>query len=93
MKTSSCQAWAVGDPAQIVDVPANTTDGNGNLITGAKATKVLFPDDPSNVHHSYINDHVKMRVGPCWSERAPHSPLARAPVVEYSRQRQLQLPR
>ncbi len=55
-------AWAVGDPAQIVDVPANTTDGNGNLIQGAKATKVLFPDDPSNVHHSYINDHVKMRV-------------------------------
>ena len=55
-------AWAVGDPAQIVDVPANATDGNGDLIKGAKATKVLFPDDPSNVHHSYINDHVKMRV-------------------------------
>src|ERR671920_2330925 len=55
-------AWAVGDPAQIVDVPANTTDGSGNLIKGAKATKVLFPDDPSNVHHSYINDHVKMRI-------------------------------
>jgi hypothetical protein len=55
-------AWAVGDPAQIVDVPANTTDGEGNLIKGAKATKVLFPEDPSNVHHSYINDHVKMRI-------------------------------
>src|SRR5688572_13153933 len=55
-------AWAIGDPAQIVDVPANATDGSGNLIKGAKATKVLFPDDPSNVHHSYINDHVKMRV-------------------------------
>ncbi len=55
-------AWAVGDPAQIVDVPANTTDGSGNLVKGAKATKILFPDDPSNVHHSYINDHVKMRV-------------------------------
>ena len=23
---------------------------------------MLFPDDPSNVHHSYMNDHVKMRV-------------------------------
>jgi manganese oxidase len=55
-------AWAVGDPAQVVDVPANTTDGNGDLIKGAKASKVLFPDDPSNVHHSYLNDHVKMRV-------------------------------
>ena len=32
------------------------------MIKGAKATKVLFPDDPSNVHHSYLNDHVKMRV-------------------------------
>jgi manganese oxidase len=55
-------SWAIGDPAQIVDKPANTTDKLGNLITGRKATKVLYPDDPSNVHHSYIGDPVKMRV-------------------------------
>jgi hypothetical protein len=55
-------AWTVGDPAQIVDKPANTTDANGFLILGPKATKVLYPDDPSNVHHSYIGDHVKMRI-------------------------------
>lgn len=55
-------SWTVGDPAQIVDVPANTTDANGNLITGRKATKVLYPDDPSNVHHSYMGDQVKFRV-------------------------------
>ncbi len=55
-------SWAIGDPAQIVDVPANTTDKLGNLIPGRKATKVLYPDDPSNVHHSYIGDPVKMRV-------------------------------
>ncbi|HEX3186057.1 MAG TPA: hypothetical protein VHQ94_14760 [Pyrinomonadaceae bacterium] len=55
-------SWTVGDPAQIVDVPANTTDANGKLILGRKATKVLYPDDPSNVHHSYIGDPVKMRV-------------------------------
>ncbi|HKS10385.1 MAG TPA: hypothetical protein VJS13_12615, partial [Pyrinomonadaceae bacterium] len=55
-------SWAIGDPAQIVDTPANTTDGSGNLIKGPKATKVLYPDDPSNVHHSYIGDPVKMRV-------------------------------
>src|SRR5689334_3003945 len=55
-------AWTVGDPAQIVDVPANTTDAFGKLITGRKATKALYPDDPSNVHHSYIGDPVKMRV-------------------------------
>ena len=23
---------------------------------------MFFPDDPSNVHHSYINDHIKFRV-------------------------------
>jgi hypothetical protein len=57
-------AWAVGDPAQIVDTPANAgVDDTGKLPTpGAKATKVLYPEDPSNVHHSYLNDHVKMRV-------------------------------
>ncbi len=55
-------SWTVGDPAQIVDKPANTTDSTGKLITGRKATKVLYPDDPSNVHHSYIGDQVKFRI-------------------------------
>ncbi|HEX8148785.1 MAG TPA: hypothetical protein VF591_16505 [Pyrinomonadaceae bacterium] len=55
-------AWAVGDPAQLVDVPADAKKPDGTLKTGGKATKVLYPDDPSNVHHSYIGDHVKMRV-------------------------------
>jgi hypothetical protein len=52
----------LGDPAQIVDIPANTRNSAGALITGPKATKVFFPDDPSNVHHAYMNDNVKMRV-------------------------------
>jgi hypothetical protein len=51
-------AWAVGDPAQLVDIPANASNPAMNVV----ATKVLYPDDPSNVHHSYLNDHVKMRV-------------------------------
>jgi hypothetical protein len=66
-------SWVIGDPAQIVDVPANapcTEDqlrhpddfGGCTPTPGRKATKVLFPDDPSNVYHSYIGDHVKMRV-------------------------------
>ena len=29
---------------------------------GYKATKALYPDDPSNVYHSYMNDHVKFRI-------------------------------
>ncbi|HEV3468317.1 MAG TPA: hypothetical protein VG148_03280 [Pyrinomonadaceae bacterium] len=57
-------AWTVGDPAQLVDRPASTqVDKEGNRIAGALgATKVFFPDDPSNVYHSYLNDPVKMRV-------------------------------
>ncbi|HEX8720343.1 MAG TPA: hypothetical protein VF736_06865, partial [Pyrinomonadaceae bacterium] len=57
-------AWTIGDPAQLVDIPASAQiDANGQKIPGApRATKVLYADDPSNVHHSYLNDHVKMRV-------------------------------
>lgn len=55
-------SWAIGDPAMVVDVPANATDGTGNLIPGRKATKAFYADDPSNVYHSYLRDHVKFRV-------------------------------
>ncbi len=81
-------SWAVGDPAMVVDVPANvscgprTPDPNAigqdpnfplfvkNLRDGVpcvplpnpKATKAFFPDDPSNVYHSYLRDHTKFRV-------------------------------
>ncbi|HEX7285135.1 MAG TPA: multicopper oxidase domain-containing protein [Candidatus Angelobacter sp.] len=54
-------SWAVGDPAMVVDVPANAPDAFGRVIPGPKATKAFYPDDPSNVHHSYIGDHVKFR--------------------------------
>ncbi len=97
-------AWSVGDPAILVDRPANvmkqpppppspakpplpppptpctaaqlagtTTNDCVNArqpATGtpytlaplAKATRAYYPDDPSNVYHSYINDHVKFRI-------------------------------
>ncbi|HEX7830921.1 MAG TPA: copper oxidase [Thermoanaerobaculia bacterium] len=63
-------SWSVGDPAMIVDVPANAPctkaqiqNNVTNCFTVAKkATKVLYPDDPSNVYHSYLRDHVKFRV-------------------------------
>ena len=42
-------SWAVADPAMVVDFPANS---------GKPATKALYPDDPSNVYHSYMGDHV-----------------------------------
>ncbi len=55
-------AWAVGDPAILVDHPANTEP---------RATRALYPDDPSNVYHSYMRDHVKFRVMNAGSV-APH---------------------
>jgi hypothetical protein len=84
-------AWSVGDPAMVVDRPANSlrdnivglppckigsaedTIANGlrdgrcdetrkDVPPGYKATVAFYPADPSNVHHSYIGDHVKMRV-------------------------------
>ena len=60
---------AVGDPAMLVDMPANMglencdIGGNPNAcaVVGPKATKAFFPDDPSNVHHSYQHDRVVFR--------------------------------
>jgi hypothetical protein len=54
----------------VVDVPANTgleacapdgTTGCPVAARGPKATKAFYPDDPSNVHHAYVNDFVKFR--------------------------------
>ena len=45
-------SWANGDPAMLVERdPKNTL----------KAVNALYPDDPSNVHHSYIGDAVRFR--------------------------------
>ena len=55
-------SWAVGDPAMIVDIPANADiDLNGEPDPGPKATVALFPDDPSNVHHGYLGDRTVFR--------------------------------
>ncbi|HWM91601.1 MAG TPA: copper oxidase [Thermoanaerobaculia bacterium] len=62
-------SWAVGDPAMVVDIPASKPctieqlrEGrNCQPQQGRKATKAFFPDDPSNVYHSYLNEHVKFR--------------------------------
>ena len=45
------ESWVNGDPAMLVKV---------DPVTG-KANQALFPDDPSNVHHSYIGDPVRFR--------------------------------
>jgi hypothetical protein len=44
------ESWAGGDPAMVVKKNANGV-----------ATEALYPDDPSNVHHSYLGDPVRFR--------------------------------
>jgi hypothetical protein len=53
-------SWAVGDPAMVVDRPANM-QAPGMPFAGMAAQKAYFPDDPSNVYHSYLNDRVVIR--------------------------------
>ncbi len=61
-------SYTVGDPAQLVDIPANVgleTLKPGELpppgATGPKASKALYTEDPANIHHSYTGDFAKIR--------------------------------
>jgi hypothetical protein len=55
-------SWVLGDPAMVVDMPASVNaNGMGVVENPQFATKAYYPDDPSNVHHSYLNDRVKFR--------------------------------
>ncbi|MBO1075020.1 cupredoxin domain-containing protein [Roseomonas marmotae] len=57
-------AWAGGDPALVVDVPANAQLGSDNQSRAPDApisTRALYPDDPSNTFGSYLGDRVMLR--------------------------------
>jgi len=63
-------SFAVGDPAMLVDVPANAGlefcspqpgDPFCERDESIRATYAKYPDDPANVTHSYIGDYVKFR--------------------------------
>lgn len=56
-------SWAGGDPALLVDVPANAQLGPDNRRNPAapSSTRALYPDDPSNTFSSYLGDRVVMR--------------------------------
>ncbi|HET8538634.1 MAG TPA: hypothetical protein VFL83_02060 [Anaeromyxobacter sp.] len=61
-------SFTVGDPAVLVNNPANLgleNVGPGQTppaaAMGPKATAAFYPDDPANVHHSYTSDFVKFR--------------------------------
>jgi hypothetical protein len=73
-------SWAVGDPAMLVDRPANgsaicvkgsTACPTATPASAPRATKAFYADDPSNVYHSYMRDHVKMRIYNA-GQNAPH---------------------
>ncbi|MEA2960553.1 MAG: manganese oxidase, partial [Alphaproteobacteria bacterium] len=53
-------SWPNGDPAMVVDQPVNVVEHQPPTKTFA--TKAFYPDDPSNVYHSYLRDHVKFRI-------------------------------
>ena len=70
-------SWAGGDPAMIVDNPANFPCTGTEMLTVAispsstapcipgnapAATKAFYPDDPSNVYHAYLGDHVQFQI-------------------------------
>lgn len=61
-------SFTVGDPALLVDVPANVGlealapgQAPDPAFVGPKANYALYPADPSNIHHTYIGDFVKFR--------------------------------
>ena len=57
-------SWTVGDPAMVVDRPANTQVNANGQVDPSKplASMALYPDDPSNVYHSYLGDHVIFQI-------------------------------
>ncbi len=55
-------SWVVGDPAMVVNTPATDCVDGGTAKPGCRATLAKYPDDPSNVYHSYLGDHVRFRV-------------------------------
>jgi len=61
-------SFTVGDPAMLVDVPANLgleacgpALGAPCAAVGRKANYAIGAEDPSNVHHSYTGDFTKFR--------------------------------
>jgi hypothetical protein len=53
-------SWPNGDPGQVVTVPPGLSRALDLPVHPPQ--RALYPDDPSNVYHSYMRDHVKFRV-------------------------------
>ena len=87
-------SWAVGDPAMVVDIPANAVDPKTNQIkTGPKATKASLS---RRSEQRLPQLHGRPREVPDPARRhqhQPRAPSARAPVAALAQRRQEQLPR
>jgi len=57
-------SWAMGDPAMGVYPPANACiPASGQPQSkDCLSPRALYPDDPSNVYHGYVSDHVRFRI-------------------------------
>jgi hypothetical protein len=61
---------AIANDTQLTLKANATVSANGAYLVATpykltalpKATRAYYPDDPSNVYHSYINDHLKFRI-------------------------------
>ncbi|HEV3075117.1 MAG TPA: hypothetical protein VHB47_11915, partial [Thermoanaerobaculia bacterium] len=54
-------SWAMGDPAMNLNQPDDTCLTTPST-PGCKTPKAEYPDDPSNVYHAYMSDHVRFRI-------------------------------
>jgi hypothetical protein len=54
-------SWAMGDPAMNLNQPDDIC-ATAPSTPGCNRQKALYPDDPSNVYHAYMSDHVRFRV-------------------------------
>jgi hypothetical protein len=56
-------SWVGGDPSMVVDVPANTPCVSTTTpCVPKRASVTYFPDDPSNVYHTYQGDRARFRI-------------------------------
>ena len=60
-------SWAMGDPALVIERDEDN-----------QAVRALYPDDPSNVHHSYLGKLGSVQEPPCRPKGNARLPPARA---------------
>lgn len=58
----NCASVRLAVPPAVQPVPPAVAPPPYTLAGLIKATRAYYPDDPSNVYHSYINDHLKFRI-------------------------------